>query len=119
MLLWKGIVRYARQRNASYLIGCSSISTEDRVTGAAVYEKLKRMLAPEPLRTQPQTGYGFPTSDQGTDVSPPKLLRAYLSVEARICGPPALDREFHTIDFLTLMDLNNLSPAVRSRFIES
>ena len=31
----------------------------------------------------------------------PKLLRAYLAVGAKICGPPALDRQFKTIDFLT------------------
>src|SRR5579864_2955160 len=119
MMLWKGIVRYARERNAGYLIGCSSISTQDQLVGSAVYEKLKPMLVPEVMRTVPQTGYDFPLTDDRDDVSPPKLLRAYLSVGARICGPPALDREFGTIDFLTLMDLNGLSPSARSRFIES
>lgn len=119
MLLWKGIARYARQRYARYLIGCSSISTEDQNVGSAMYEKFKAMLVPEELRTTPQVGYHFPLAPSGAEANPPKLLRAYLSVGARICGPPALDREFHTIDFLTLMDLNNLSPSVRSRFIES
>lgn len=119
VLLWKGIARYARQRNASYLIGCSSISTQDQTVGSVMYEQLKPMLAPEELRTVPQTGYDFPLAGADAEVNPPKLLRAYLSVGARICGPPALDRDFRTIDFLTLMDLNNLSPSVRSRFIES
>src|SRR6202012_5713025 len=32
-----------------------------------------------------------------------KLLRAYLAIGAKICGPPAIDREFGTIDFLTLL----------------
>jgi len=36
------------------------------------------------------------------DDSVPKLLRTYLAIGARICGPPAIDREFKTIDFLTL-----------------
>lgn len=119
MLLWKGIARYARQRNARYLIGCSSISTEDQSVGSAMYERLRPMLAPKELRTTPQAGYDFPLTHDAAEVNPPKLLRAYLSVGARICGPPALDRKFHTIDFLTLMDLNNLAPSVRSRFIES
>jgi putative hemolysin len=35
----------------------------------------------------------------------PKLLAAYLSIGARICGPPAIDRDFKTIDFLTFLDL--------------
>jgi putative hemolysin len=35
-------------------------------------------------------------------------LTAYLSLGAKICAPPAMDREFKTIDFLTLLDLENL-----------
>lgn len=118
ILLWKGIARYAMQRNARYLIGCSSISSQDPAVGSALYEKLKPMLVPEELRTAPRVGYDFPLSTAPLDVTPPKLLRTYISVGARICGAPAIDRDFGTIDFLTLMDLNNLSPAVRSRFME-
>lgn len=47
----------------------------------------------------------------------PKLLRAYLSIGAKICGPPAFDREFKTIDFLTLLDLRQLPEAVRNHFL--
>jgi len=47
---------------------------------------------------------------------PPKLLRAYLALGAKICGTPAIDREFKTIDFLTIVDLANLPDRVRSRF---
>jgi putative hemolysin len=47
----------------------------------------------------------------------PKLLRAYLSLGAKICGPPALDRQFKTIDFLTMMDLDALSASARARFL--
>jgi putative hemolysin len=47
----------------------------------------------------------------------PKLLRAYLTLGAKICGPPALDCQFKTIDFLTLLDLNTLSPLARQRFL--
>jgi putative hemolysin len=47
----------------------------------------------------------------------PKLLRAYLSIGAKICGPPALDQDFKTIDFLTLLDLRALPAAVRNHFL--
>jgi len=50
-------------------------------------------------------------------VQPPKPLRAYLSLGANICGRPALDREFKTIDFLTLLDLESMSSCARSRFL--
>ena len=49
----------------------------------------------------------------------PKLLRAYLAIGAKICGPPAIDREFHTIDFLTLIDLQTLHPRIAARFLEA
>ena len=42
----------------------------------------------------------------------PRLLSAYLALGAGICGPPAIDREFRTIDFLTWLDIE--SPRVRA-----
>ena len=53
----------------------------------------------------------------GEDVKVPKLLRAYMTLGAKICGPPALDRQFKTIDFLTLLDLEALHPLIRQRFL--
>ena len=52
------------------------------------------------------------------DAGVPKLLRTYLAIGARICGPPAIDLEFKTIDFLTLLDLERLHPRMRMRFLE-
>ena len=40
-LLWRGIARYAVERNARMLIGCSSISSQDPTDGIAAYEKLQ------------------------------------------------------------------------------
>ncbi len=117
MLLWKAIANYAQERNARYLIGCSSLNSQDINTGSAVYESLKPMLAPEHLRTMPAPSYSFTIAASGEKAQPPKLLRTYLAVGAHICGPPAIDREFKTIDFLTLMDLKNLSPAISKRLL--
>lgn len=47
----------------------------------------------------------------------PRLLRTYLTIGARIGGPPAWDREFGTIDFLTLLDLKMVSASARNRFL--
>ena len=35
----------------------------------------------------------------------PKLFRSYLRIGAKVCGPPAIDRVFKTIDFFVLFDL--------------
>ncbi len=115
MLLWKTIVRYACDRGGRYLIGCSSLNSQDTQHGSAMYHKLKARLAAEHLRTLPTPSYSFAVNDLEMEVDAPKLLRTYLALGACICGPPALDHEFKTIDFLTLMDLDSMSPAIRSR----
>ena len=111
---------YATERNARYLIGCSSLSSQCLQEGSDMYGRLLEFLAEPALRTLPHSHFGFqiaaPTP-QMASVQPPKLLRAYLSIGAKICGPPAVDREFKTIDFLTLLDLERISPTARARFL--
>lgn len=117
-LLWKGIARYAHQHNARYLIGCSSLTSQDAAEGAALYRSFQKYLAPEDLRTSPLPACACPL-DQTIEPAPkaPKLLSAYLMIGAKICGAPAIDREFKTIDFLTLLDLKSLPARVADRFL--
>jgi len=117
-LLWRGIVTYAARFGCRYLIGCSSLTSQDPAVGIAAYQELQRYLAPEELRTIPLPAYTCDT-DRPPVPAPkiPKLLAAYLTFGARICGPPAVDREFKTIDFLTLQDLNSLPARVAARFM--
>jgi putative hemolysin len=118
-MLWKGIAEYAQQRGARFLIGCSSITSQDPAVGASAYTELcRKNLSPLEWRTQPLPEYDCPLEHlSGEDVKIPKLLRAYMSVGAKICGPPALDKNFKTIDFLTLLDLETLPPLARQRFM--
>ncbi len=117
-MLWRGIADYASERGARYLIGCSSLTSQDPALGHAMYAKMSPSLAPEEFRTVPLPDYVLPAAEPLADCpEPPRLLRAYLSVGAKICGPAALDREFGTIDFLTLIDLEVLPSAVSNRFL--
>ncbi|MGE3310032.1 MAG: GNAT family N-acetyltransferase [Limisphaerales bacterium] len=118
-LLWKGIANYARERAGRYLIGCSSLTSQDPGDGVAMYHQLSKSHLAEPIwRTVPQASFVCPDAEP-TDPPPriPKLLAAYLAIGARICGPPAIDREFKTIDFLTIMDLQTLPPHVVQRYL--
>jgi len=118
-LLWKGIAAYARERGGRYLIGCSSLSSQDAAVGAAVYADLShRFLIEEALRVRPLSELACPLEKLAeTYQRPPKLLSAYLSFGAKIGGAPAIDREFKTIDFLTIMDLDSLSPTTVARYL--
>jgi putative hemolysin len=117
-LLWKGIADYAQKHHGRYLFGCSSITSQDPCVGASAYADLcRRHLASAHWRTIPLPVYDCPLDRLSSEaVKIQKLLRAYLSLGAKICGPPALDSQFKTIDFLTLLDLQMLHPLARQKF---
>jgi len=117
-LLWKGIADYAAAHSGRYLFGCSSITSQDPAEGASAYADLCRKHLAEPRwRTRPVQAFECSLRQLAADPVPiPKLLRAYLTLGAKICGPPAIDREFKTIDFLTMLDLDALPLAARLRF---
>ncbi len=137
-LLWRGIAQYANNMGLRYLIGCSSLTSKDPAEGWQMLSQLTHYRVSPEFETEPTAAYACPVENQGRHAQPspsqpdasmqialpstapvsvPKLLRTYLAIGARICGAPAWDREFGTIDFLTLLDLKLLSPAARNRFL--
>jgi putative hemolysin len=118
-MLWRGIAAYARERGARYLIGCSSLTSQDAALGHAMFAQLvPEFLAPGPFCTAPLPAFALSAAAPLAECpKPPRLLRTYLAVGAKICGAPALDREFGTIDFLTLIDLTSLPAATSARFL--
>jgi putative hemolysin len=140
-LLWRGIAQYAHGMGLRYLLGCSSLNSVDPAEGWQMYRQLENFRVPPEFETVPTAAYACPTEPQAASAQPractgiqdsnpqdcaasavapvkvPKLLKTYLAIGARIAAPPAFDREFRTIDFLTLLDLEMLSPAARNRFL--
>lgn len=125
-LLWRGIAQYATDMGLRYLIGCSSLNSQDPVEGWQMYGQLAHYRVSDEFATVPTPGYACPIEHEGQQTQPcgptetvkvPKLLKTYLAIGARIAAPPAWDREFGTIDFLTLLDLKMISPAARNRFL--
>lgn len=118
-LLWRGISRYATARGGRYLMGCSSLTSQDEAAGLAVYRSLAAShLAVERWQTRPVPGFRCSAvSGRPIALPVPRLMRAYLALGAKICSEPAIDREFSTIDFLTLLDLQALPVRVLRRFL--
>ena len=105
-LLWRGIAEYANTHGARYLLGCSSLTSTDPALGHAAYAQMAHSLAPTHWQTLPLAPHRLanaPLKAVRADI--PKLLSAYLALGAWICGPPAIDQAFRTIDFLTCLDL--------------
>ncbi len=118
-LLWRGIAGYAIARGSRYLLGCSSLTSQDPAEGWGLYRQLENgYLAPPELRTVPTRNYEMPVPEVVMGkVKTPKLFAAYLSIGAVIAGPPALDAEFQTIDFLTILDVTKISEAGKKHFL--
>jgi putative hemolysin len=118
-LLWRGIAQYAKHHGLRYLIGCSSLTSKNPLEGWSLYRQLGSQLVSFEYITVPTPAFALPCSEAepGLPVKLPRLLRTYLGVGAKICGPPAWDRAFGTIDFLTLLDLEQVVPAARNRFL--
>lgn len=94
-MLWREIVRYALDRNARYLIGCSSLTSQDPAHGWALYNRFAAdgHLSDPQFRTVPHPAFQLESVKPLAECPPPpKLLRAYLGIGARICSIPAIDR---------------------------
>ncbi len=120
-LLWKGLGLYGAANRKRYLFGCSSVNTQDAAVGHALLEYLRRQghLHPE-ICARVRPGYECPA--EGPTAAPdggqlPALFRIYLHHGARICGPPALDRQFKTVDFLMLFDVLDMPPRMLRNFV--
>lgn len=130
-LLWRGIAQYATDMGLRYLVGCSSLNSKDPWEGWQMYQQLDHYRVAPEFATEPTAAYACPTEQDRAGEQPPdvqstalpalpkvpRLLRTYLAIGARICAPPAWDREFGTIDFLTLLDLKMLSSSARNHFL--
>jgi putative hemolysin len=120
-LLWKGIAQYMAHTQKRYLFGCCSLTSQDPEEGKAVMEYLERKGHTHPsIRIPPLPEvecypHNFKVLHQ-VKVEIPILFRLYLNYSAKVCGPPAIDRAFKTIDYLVIMDLAELDERTRKMF---
>ncbi|HXG43235.1 MAG TPA: GNAT family N-acyltransferase [Gemmatimonadales bacterium] len=114
-LLWRGLALYLRHNRKRYLFGCCSLTSQDPALGLATlaYLEAEGHLHPG-LRTVPWPGFGCEGADPGVvavqPVHIPPLFQSYLNLGAKVLGPPAIDRQFKTIDFLVALDVEALEP---------
>lgn len=122
-LLWKGLAAYVAHNEKRYLFGCCSLPTLDEAEAARVKNWLDVnghvdatiQMRPRPNFACPQAG-NFGHQLEVTDVRVPPLFGIYLRYGAKVCGAPALDRAFGTIDFPVMLDVHALSQQARAAF---
>ena len=126
-LLWRGLARYVLWNEKRYVFGCCSIhGTAQHIAESAwrtVHARgaLHDRLFVRPcsdVSALPDGGRQRPIAAIGAHETPlPPLFESYLSLGAKVCGAPAVDRDFGTTDFLVLLDCEQLDDRVyRSLF---
>ncbi|MCI0621014.1 MAG: GNAT family N-acetyltransferase [Acidobacteria bacterium] len=119
-LLWKGIAAYVAHNQKRYLFGCCSLTSQDPCEGDRVFKYLKaKGHLHERFRVSPKSGLECICASQTEDylceeVMLPKLFKIYLRFGAKVCGPPAIDREFKTIDFFVIFDVDSMDHRTHS-----
>ncbi len=123
-LLWRALALYVAHNQARFLFGCCSLTSQDPQEGWRALRLLQRKnhmhpelvvaaVAEHALDGEPLDLEGKSDSEE---VVLPILFKTYLRFGSKVCGPPAIDREFKTIDYLVLMDIDRLTPRVHRMF---
>jgi putative hemolysin len=119
-LLWKGLADYLAWNRKTRLFGCCSLTSQDEALGSATHRHLvARGAVHRTLRVDPRPEHACrgPQARTPRPLPPvPSLFQAYLDLGAKALGPPAIDREFKTIDWLVLLDVEELEPVTFRSF---
>lgn len=120
-LLWKGIAQYMALGQKRFLFGCCSLTSQDPLEGKTFMDYLERQgYVHAKIRTEPMPGFRcydpHLTAPRRDDLTLPALMDMYIRYGCKVCGAPAIDREFKTIDFLILLDQKDLRPEIIKMF---
>lgn len=111
--LWRGLAAYLVHRRKRYLYGCSSLTSQNESDGWRFYWQLERDGHVHPhlfVPTLPPHVCGTRDGDPraSREVKLPALFKTYLRSGAKVCSGPAIDRAFKTIDYLIVLDVEDL-----------
>lgn len=128
-LLWQGLALYVVSKGKRFLFGCCSLTSQNESEGRQMLVHLTEEGYMHPsFLVRPKPGYECdafaPHVDlfspdetfNGRGVKVPRLFDTYLGIGAKVCGPPAIDRLFRTIDFFVIFDIQNIEPKTKNMF---
>ena len=121
-VLWQGLTELMYREQYQWLFGCASISWEDGGANIhAVMDRFRRKyMSEETQRVTPRVA--VPASVDGANLTAlriPPLLKAYVSLGAKICGEPCWDQDFNVADVFVLLEASKLSERYVRHFARS
>ncbi|MCI0750148.1 MAG: GNAT family N-acetyltransferase [Nevskiales bacterium] len=118
--LWQGLAGFFMQHGFDYLFGCASISLADGgIYANAVLNRLREQhLAPPWHRVHPLDPLPAADAPSQDPTRLPPLIKAYVSLGARVCGEACWDRDFNCADVFMLLYVGDLNPRYARHFLE-
>lgn len=122
-LLWRGLAKYLNMTDSRYLFGCCSITSQDPQEAWVVMDYLEQNnYLHEDFKLETKEGYRCVEVERDKEawksITLPQLFRLYMSLGAKVLSKPAIDREFKTIDYLVMLDIQNLDERSRMLFFQ-
>jgi putative hemolysin len=119
MALWRGLGQFMQAHGYESLLGCASVRMDDDGAYAhSLYCQFEKDgILSDDFRATPHKSLDTTRLTPTPGAKPPPLLKGYLRLGATICGRPAVDPQFNTADFLTLLRLENLNPRYAKHFL--
>ena len=120
-LLWKGLCDYARQSEARYLFGCSSVGQKELSHLPQILEELRQgqafisdymVKSKSPFKLEPRQD----NSDSSVRRSLNSLMHMYLMAGAKFSSDVAFDEDMNCVDLFTVVDFSKLPPSFERRF---
>lgn len=130
-LLFRGIIEYMKHLNAGKLIGCSSVKVTDARSAALIYKYFEQtgtlaedVFKPHDKYQMKDLLFWLMVFSRGLSENQkleaeemiPSLLKSYLKAGAKVGSYPAYDEEFRCIDFVTIIDRNEMDAKLVKKF---
>jgi putative hemolysin len=131
-LLWRGIAEYIQKTDTKVLFGCASVKTMEPMEIGLITKHLTEIGAMDfNISVTPTKKYKvrqlrrvmeyieqnpFEYRKDEVDQLIPTLLKSYLRAGVKVCGEPAIDREFHCIDYLIVLKMDEMSALHKGKF---
>lgn len=117
MMLWSGLSELIRQNHYQYVLGCASVSLrDDGVTAAEVWRSVRGLISRDQgFTVTPHHPYPIERVNPQLPANIPALISGYLKLGVKVCGEPAWDPDFNTVDFPMLLKVSEMNPRYRQR----